>query len=127
MRKLSIREKATMYPAMAKQKDLLDLALHDVLNNRVTWSDWIREVRPAPHLPAGWYRAGVSKIDTYPILLLTFRVKGQRDSINVYPLDDHLQTLQQLRQGSDLYQAELDAVGAALARAGGTQEVSHAA
>ena len=116
MRKLSIKAKAALYPAMAKQKDLLDVALHDVLNNRVTWSGWIREVRPAPDRPAGWYRAGLCRMDTCPILLLAFRVKGQRDSITVNPLDDHLKHLQRLREGSDLYQAELDAVGAALAR-----------
>ncbi len=96
------KAKVEQFDAVARERDNFMCALHDVLNNQVTWGEWVKE-----HDGAGKYRAGLSR---ETLLLLTFRHPNQSDHTTAYDLDSELVRLRYLRIGSETWEPVLQAI-----------------
>lgn len=72
------KQKLEHFDRVQRERDRLELALHDIVNESVVWGAWVRE----PGGP-GKYRVGIAD-RAYPIAIQIWRVKDQRDSVHVY-------------------------------------------
>lgn len=111
------KAKIEQFDAVARERDLLSLAVYDLMNDQVTWSGWHKESDSA-----GKYRAGVSRLDHTALLLITFRHPGQGDSTSVYDFYKERDNIRQMRQGSEVWEPVVRAIEEAYASAKAKQE-----
>ena len=96
-------QKLEAFPRIEKERDRLDLMLHDVMNDGVVYGEWVKET-DGP----GKYRVGISDRG-WPIAMLVWRVKGQRDSIQVHDAEPWEQELYRLRMSSEVWEPVISA------------------
>ena len=100
---LSKKAKVEQFDAVQKERDLYNLALHDMQNEHVHWGGWEREADGQ-----GKYKAGLSRHGS--LLLTVFRHPGQQDAIRVYEADKEIAEIYRLRVGSEHYEAIYQAI-----------------
>jgi hypothetical protein len=81
------------FDAVKAERDRMMLALHDIQNDRIAYGDWCFE---AGHSKEGKYRAGLSRMDSCPLLTLIWRCAGQSDSITVWDAEQYEAELRRL-------------------------------
>lgn len=101
-------QKLEQFDAILKDKNRLELAIHDIMNGSVIWGAWVREPK------GGRYRYGISRLSSYPICIQQWRVLGQRDAINVFDLEPWREELRRLRGNSDAWEVNCQALYKAL-------------
>ena len=101
-------QKLEQLDAVLKDKNRLELAIHDIMNGSVIWGAWVREPK------GGRYRYGISRLSSYPICIQQWRVLGQRDAINVFDLEPWREELRRLRGNSDAWEVNCQALYKAL-------------
>lgn len=116
---LTQKQKLEQFPRIQAEKDRLDLALSDVLNDRVTWGQW-----QADDQPGAKYRAGISRVSTQALVIIAFRCQGQSDSVTVHDLERYETEMFRLRAHCESYQPILNALLSARQAARNVQEVA---
>lgn len=112
MRGMSKAAKAEAYDRKARECELNELALADVLNDRVTWGKWVSD-------GFGKVRCGVSRTmgAMGGILITTYRADGQGDMVNVELLESGDRRIQDGRRHSESFQPLVESLADALRKA----------
>lgn len=99
--------------AIAAERDLLSLALHDWQNGQLVWGTWHHEVsngergiRPT----ASKYRAAISSREHNPFIVLVFRHPRQQDTISVHRAEYLDEVIRLRSRGAVTWQAVIDAI-----------------
>ncbi len=101
------KQKIEQFPRVMRDRDRLDLMLHDVMNGFVTFGEWVREDGGK-----GKTRVGISN-RAYPLAMVVWSYPGQSQSVQVHDLDAWEPELRELRARSDVWDPYVRALASA--------------